>query len=1049
MKNLFKLTAALLLVLNFGLSTINAQTPQSFKYQAVVRDGAGNVLANQMVGFQLSILQTSETGTAVYTETFNKTTNFYGLVNLNIGEGTPVSGNFSTINWGADAYFLKVELDETGGTSYTHIGTSKLNSVPYALHANTADNTFSGDYDSLYNKPVLTGDVTGDIQANTVEKIQGLDISVNTPGSGQVLKWNGTEWAPADDNVTGGSGVDGVVDGASFSGTTNKTLTLSRSNGLTPLSANFTDEVDDADNDATNELITGATLNGTDLEITDAGGTSTVDLSSLDNTGTDSQTLSVSGTSLTISNGNTVILQDNVDDADNDIYNELQILNFSNDTLYLSDGGQIYMGAYGNLWEAHGDDIYNKNTRNVGVGLEDPMGKLVVQGDSAVSDTLPLFEVKNKDGQTVFAVYDGGVRVYVNDDPAKANNDKSGFAIGGYRLDKTITNEYLRVTPDSVRVYIKEENTNKDNNKKGGFAIGGYRLDKTLPEEYFNIYAADTAYTVDTTARILWYPLKEAFLSGKVLIENQNDVGQNSWATGYISKATGDYSQAMGYKAKAIGDNSTAIGDSAKAEGYNSYAFGNNAYTSGANTYAIGNEAIASGDYSFAIGSKGVDFYGTPTTGAIASGNLSYAFGMGAKAENTGSFAIGVKSKSSGTYSLALGYGDQATGTYATAIGIVSIASGWSSVAIGENARASGSYCAAIGLNVKASGNQSIALGYNTVASGTGSFATGYQTNSVGIISTSMGFGATARGGYSTAIGSNIIAKSQNEFVIGYFNDTTASTSETSLIDSDPLFIIGNGIDHTNRHNALTVLKNGNVGIGTNSAIYNLHVLGSDTLASVLVAPNRSDYNANSELILAEDDDYTYGMSIYYDGLANQMQFRGKADATTYGPWLTIDRGNGAITMPGVYDDAVGVTNKALYIDDSGLIGFLSSSRRYKKQIKDMENTDWFYKLRPVNYLYKTDKKGIKQYGLIAEEVEEVNKLFVSYNKDGVIETVNYNQFISPMIKVIQEQKKEIDKLKTENFANKTISKQNKSEIENLKAEIEQLKQILEVKAQK
>jgi len=631
-----------------------------------------------------------------------------------------------------------------------------------------------------------------------------------------------------------------------------------------------------------------------------------------------------------------------------------------------------------------------------------------------------------------------------------ANNDKSGFAIGGYRLDKSITNEYMRVTPDSVRIYIKEEDTNKANNKKGGFAIGGYRLDKTLSEDYMNIYAADTAYTIDTSeARMVWYPLKEAFLTGRVLIEDADSVGLNSWATGFEPKSMGDYSQALGYRARAFGDNSTAIGNYANAEGDDSYAFGNNAYTSGANTYAIGNEAVASGDYSFAIGSKGVDFFGTPTTGAIASGNLSYAFGMGAKAENTGSFAIGVKSKSSGTYSLALGYGDQATGTYATAIGIVSIASGWSSVAIGENAQAYGDYCVSLGHNVKAYGDESTALGYGTITNGSFSFATGYHSKSIGMASTAMGFGAIARGNYSTAIGYNIISKSNNEFVIGYFNDTTASTSETTLVNTDPLFIIANGVDHTHRHNAVTVLKNGNVGIGTNSALYSIHILGSDTLASMLIAPNKSDYNANSELLFAEDDDYTYGMSIFYNGLANQIQFRGKADATLYGPWLTIERASGAITMPGVYDDAVGVTNKALYIDDSGLIGYLSSSRRYKKQIKDMENTDWFYKLRPVNYLYKTDKKGIKQYGLIAEEVEEVNKLFVSYNKDGVIETVNYNQFISPMIKVIQEQKQEIDKLKSENFANKIISTQNKSEIENLKVEIEQLKQILEVKAQK
>ena len=110
-----------------------------------------------------------------------------------------------------------------------------------------------------------------------------------------------------------------------------------------------------------------------------------------------------------------------------------------------------------------------------------------------------------------------------------------------------------------------------------------------------------------------------------------------------------------------------------------------------------------------------------------------------------------------------------------------------------------------------------------------------------------------------------------------------------------------------------------------------------------------------------------------------------------------------------------------------------------------MENVDWLYKLRPVNYLYKADKNGIKQYGLIAEEVEKINPLFVSYNKNGVIETVNYSMFITPMLKAIQDLKKENELLKQNN--SKLVQKV--SEIDILKAEVEELKQILEMKAEK
>ncbi len=130
-------------------ATVFAQAPQSFKYQAVARDASGEVMANEQVNFQFSILEGSSSGTAVYIEQHTDTTNQFGLVNLEIGNGSVFSGDFPSIDWGNNTYFLKVELNGV------HIGTSQLLSVPYALHAKTAANTFSGDYSDLTNKPVI------------------------------------------------------------------------------------------------------------------------------------------------------------------------------------------------------------------------------------------------------------------------------------------------------------------------------------------------------------------------------------------------------------------------------------------------------------------------------------------------------------------------------------------------------------------------------------------------------------------------------------------------------------------------------------------------------------------------------------------------------------------------------------------------------------------------------------------------------------------------------------------------------------------------------
>ena len=85
-----------------------AQVPQAFNYQAVARDASGNILSNQAVGMRISILQGSSSGTVVYSETFTPTTNALGLITLSLGQGTPVTGTFNTINWSTGAYWLKV-----------------------------------------------------------------------------------------------------------------------------------------------------------------------------------------------------------------------------------------------------------------------------------------------------------------------------------------------------------------------------------------------------------------------------------------------------------------------------------------------------------------------------------------------------------------------------------------------------------------------------------------------------------------------------------------------------------------------------------------------------------------------------------------------------------------------------------------------------------------------------------------------------------------------------------------------------------------------------
>lgn len=136
MKNLYAIVISLLLT-----TSILAQSPEKMSYQAVIRNSSDELVTNQTVGMQISILQGTADGTPVYIETQTPTTNANGLVSIEIGgnNATVVSGDFTTIDWANSIYFLKTETDPTGGTSYTIKGTSQLLSVPYALHAKTAE----------------------------------------------------------------------------------------------------------------------------------------------------------------------------------------------------------------------------------------------------------------------------------------------------------------------------------------------------------------------------------------------------------------------------------------------------------------------------------------------------------------------------------------------------------------------------------------------------------------------------------------------------------------------------------------------------------------------------------------------------------------------------------------------------------------------------------------------------------------------------------------------------------------------------------------------
>ncbi|PLX02319.1 MAG: hypothetical protein C0594_12065 [Marinilabiliales bacterium] len=605
-----KSIAILFFILFINISAI-AQVPDAMKYQGIVRDENGDVLSNENVTFRFTIYD-NNSGVSVYVEDHTITTNEFGLVNLEIGNGTVITGNFEDVQWGVNpggnTYSLQVELD-INGAGMNILGQAQFLSVPYAFHSRTADTAQYADFNNLINAPDYTN-------------------------------WDMNE----NDDFDGSYG--SLVDTPSIPVYTSDLINNS----------GFITSANDADSDPNNEL----------------------------------QSLSYVNDVLSISSGNSVVLPSvpvnvsdlnndlgyisNPNDADPDPTNEIQNILYSNDTLYISGGNNAVINP-GSLWMQNGNSIYYDDG-NVGIGTVSPQNKLAIYGDGTNDLDTAIFAVHNSTGQLVFAVYEEGVRVYVDDeDGLKATGSKGGFAVGGFSLGKGITNEYLRVTPDSVRVYIDEANTTGQHN--GGFAIGSF--DASNPTEDI-MHMSSENYFIGHESGIVATGQFNSFLgyqAGRALGSGNNNtgigyqslynntIGADNCGIGYQSlfaNQGGQRNVAIGTNvlfSNVSGESNTAVGDQAmhdNIDGHYNSAIGRNALyknQSGWSNSAMGDQALynnTDGGSNVAIGVYAM-YSNSTGNNNTAIGNMSFFNGL----NYNNSTAVGYQALPNGSNQVRLG----------------------------------------------------------------------------------------------------------------------------------------------------------------------------------------------------------------------------------------------------------------------------------------------------------------------------------------------------------------------------------------------------------
>ncbi|MCD4746794.1 MAG: hypothetical protein K8R58_10895, partial [Bacteroidales bacterium] len=627
-------------ILIFNFNFLFAQTPQAFQYQTVVRDATGEIIQNQNVSFRFSVHDNYSYGAIVFSETHTVMTNQFGLANLEIGTGVPVSGTFSTINWGANSKYLEVELDPAGGNSFISMGTTQLLSVPYALYSENTANTDDADADATNELQTLS------INGNDLSISDGNTVTL--PGSGLtniISDTDGDTWIDTEINndndsiVFFTSGMERMViseDGAiEVNGQLSATGFTGDGSGLTSVPGDdLGDHTATEDLDMANNRITNLVSPTTDTEAATKLYVDTQISLSGDNLGNHTAT-----EDLDIDNNRIINLDTPVDNADaatklyvdshpgDNLGNHVALQNIELNSNWLSNDGN-------NL------GIYVDNAGNVGVNTDSPSHVLSVDGDIRSHDLIISSYGSTSNASYRFGYgyensgfsspYANSVAVITNDETRMIVRNTGNVGIGTSSPGATLDVEgHIWQTGTGESVFIGEgAGANDDFSDNRNVFLGYYAGNantfgnQNLALGYKSLYTNTTGYKNTASGFRSLYTNTTGHdntANGNFSLFS-NTEGDENTANGSYSlykNTTGSYNSASGCRSlyfNTTGNNNIAMG----------YNAGEN-ITTGSNNIIIGYDIDAPDatvDNQMSIGNlifaTGVDGTGT----SISSGNV-------------------------------------------------------------------------------------------------------------------------------------------------------------------------------------------------------------------------------------------------------------------------------------------------------------------------------------------------------------------------------------------------------------------------------------------